>query len=134
MLVIGVLLGGITIEAIHIFRDKHRHEVFEQRQRCKSLADAYVKANWSELESYTTLDRADFSQSRNSCIAAIHATILRNSNEEFVIVDVLSGEKVYAGWCSGNETSKSYCGNGRNFSLQNECDKSFEKSLGSFWW
>jgi hypothetical protein len=133
VLVIGILLGSITIEAIHIIRDKHRHQVFEERLRCKELADAYLKAE-TEEDSYTTLDRVDFSPSRNSCIVATRQLTYRHWSERFDVVDVISGEALFHGRCNGDDpASKSYCGNGGNVSLRNQRDKSFEKAVGSFW-
>jgi hypothetical protein len=133
VLVIGILLGSIAVEAIHIIRDKHRHEVFEERLRCKGLADAYLKAE-TEEDSYTTLDRVDFSPSRNTCIVATRQLIYRHWSERFAVVDVISGESLFHGWCTGDDaTSKSYCGNGGNVRLKSERDKVFDKAIGSFW-
>ena len=130
--VIGILCGGLAVEAGHIFRDGHRHEVFEERLRCKALAEAYVKGQ-SE-EPYTMLERVDFSPSRNSCIAAIHKVTFPHSDQTFNVVDVISGEVLSHSWCAGDdETSKSYCGNGKNISLRNEYKRGFEKTVGSFW-
>jgi hypothetical protein len=129
---VGILSGAFTSEALHMVRDKHRHEVFDERLRCKSLADAYIKAN-SDEHSYLMLERVDFSPSRNSCIATSRGTNLQDGDERYFVVDVISGERLFNRGCSGDETSKSYCGNGRNGALKDERDKTFERAVGSFW-
>jgi hypothetical protein len=134
VLVIGILLGGICLEAVHIVRDKHRNDVFEKRLRCKSLADAYINTNTND-DYVTQLRRVDFSPSHNSCIAMTRRLALKGSDDErFEVVDVISGDVLVRGECSyEDETSKSFCGNGGVDKMWHAFDKLFEKEVASSW-
>jgi hypothetical protein len=130
---VGVLVGTGSVEAFHMIRDRNHRQVFEEKIRCKGLAEVYVKSN-SEDESFVLLERVDYSPARNSCIASaleVHEPG-HGSSEHYRVVDLLSGETLYKGFCNNNsESGTTYCGNGRNVALANARDAAFASALKS---
>ena len=127
LLVIGAVVGVGGTETFHIIRDRHRRDFFEQRIRCKQLAEDYVKKN---SDDYTTvfLDRTDFSVRRNSCVAA--TSTARRGLWNYDVIDVATGDNLYGDYCQDDHpTSKTWCGNGRNISLGDKRDKAFDEAV-----
>lgn len=125
--VLGLLVGAVFVEGIQIIRDHNRREIFEQRLKCKNLAEDYVKAN---SDNYTSvfLDRADFSTSRNSCIASTNEYSGSAQFTTYQVVDVVTGELLSTDFCDNHDSqSTSFCGNGRNMKLRRERDEAFDK-------
>ena len=105
-LIAGIVLGAAATEGFNLYRQSHASRIFQERLRCKAVADAYVKANSSDLKEdpfakswvTVTLDRADYSPSRNTCVAELETTnwdpriILENSS----VQDLLSGETLFS--------------------------------------
>jgi hypothetical protein len=44
-LVAGIVLGAATTEGFTVYRRSHDSQIFQERLRCKAIADAYVKEN-----------------------------------------------------------------------------------------
>jgi hypothetical protein len=131
--VLGVLVGTGSAVAFFAARDGKRQEVFREKLRCKEVADSYVKSN-SEEGVLVTTDRVEYSAARNSCLASIDEIHGRTggSSEYYRAVDLMSGEVLYAGFCNNNTASGgSYCGNGKNVTLERSRDDAFVTALQS---
>lgn len=127
LLILGAIIGGGGVESFHRVRDRQRHEIFEQRLRCKQLADAYAKSN-SDDSTTVFIERIDFSSRRNSCLAAV-STAHRNL-WNYDVVDVITGETVHSGMCFEDQKyGLQWCGNGRDMKLTDERDKAFDAAL-----
>lgn len=128
--VASLSIGAALDEVRHRIRDQHSAEIFEQRVRCRSLADEYAKKN-SDNNNTFFVDHVDFSPSRHSCIAAT-----LNARGEpgdtfwtYQTVDIITGERLFTGECSDNDKSSIFCGNGRNVQLGEKRDKAMETTL-----
>jgi hypothetical protein len=122
-------IGAGLVEGVQIIRDHdhNRREIFDQRLKCKKLAEDYVKAN---SDNYTSvfLDRADFSTSRNSCIASTNEHSGGAQFTTYKLVDVVTGELLPTDFCDNHDSqSTSFCGNGRDMKLRRERDEAFAK-------
>ena len=79
---------------------------------CKAVADAYVKANSTDVQANptdpnfasVTLDKVDYSPARNSCVAELETAYysLQTALEFLSVRDLLSGETLSP--CSALET------------------------------
>jgi len=127
--VVGILVGAGTLEVFQIIREHRRREFFEQRLRCKKLAEEYAKSHSDNYNSVLP-DRSDFSTSRNSCVAS---TDEYSGNARFVsyqVVDVVTGELISTASCDNHDSqSPSFCGGGRNMKLMQERDAAFDKAV-----
>jgi hypothetical protein len=134
---LGALIGAGLVQAIHTVRDRQRasDRLFEQRLRCKDLAEAYVnkESNKSDvLETAVGLERVDFSSSRNSCIASTFGGEYSRSRTvlDYQVVDVISQEILYSGSCNNtDQRASTFCGGGKNMKLMEERDKVFEETV-----
>jgi hypothetical protein len=113
--------------------NRSNDEVFQQRLRCKSVADDYLKKNSGD-ESTLFLERVDFSPSRHSCVAAFTRWTTGKKGEihDYETVDILSGEILFIKGCiENNPKVTTFCGNGRDVQLNQERDKALETALSS---
>ena len=98
---------------------------FQQKLRCKELAESYAKSH-SDETSTVFLDRSGFSAQRNSCVASTSRAFLADS-WDYEVVDVVTGDTLYHENCSGNQTSSTWCGNGSNIRMMQKRDKVFDE-------
>jgi hypothetical protein len=111
MFIAGTILGAATTEGFNVYRQSHDSQVFQERARCKAVADAYVKATSTDFKEDSTaqsgvavtLDKVDYSPARNSCVAELQTIyftpptgILFDS-----VQDLLSGETLFSVSCTG---------------------------------
>ncbi|MCU1271128.1 MAG: hypothetical protein JWN74_2422 [Acidobacteriaceae bacterium] len=129
-LVFGIFIGAASVEGFHIARDNQKREFFEQRLRCKKLAQDYVKASSDDYTSMS-LDRADFSKSRNSCLAAtLESSGKDRQFVEYKVTDVITGEVLSSDFCDERDShSQSFCGNGRDIKLLQKRDEQLDKEV-----
>jgi hypothetical protein len=122
----GLLVGGATVDYIHRHNDQRMKQAFAQKERCRSLADRYIREN-SKDETNLLLKEVDFSQASNSCIAAIDRfeNYPAGIDENWEMVDLLSGKVTLIGWCS----ERSNCGNGRNIHFEQRLDVEFKSAI-----
>jgi len=104
----GIVLGAAATEGFNVYRQSHDSQIFQERLRCKAVADAYVKENSTDENSTEpmgvslTLDKVGYSPARNSCIADLESVIYypggarRTENVE----DLLSGENLFSVNCT----------------------------------
>jgi len=109
-LIAGIVLGAAATEGFNVYRqsqDSYRQsrdsQIFQQRARCKAVADAYVKENTdlrddSVMGRSVTLEKVDYSPARNSCAAEVETnTYFRGGGTENESVeDLLSGETLFS--------------------------------------
>ena len=64
----GIVLGAAATEGFNVYRQSHDSQIFQERLRCKAVADAYVKEETSTdpEHDFLTLDKVDYSPARNS--------------------------------------------------------------------
>jgi hypothetical protein len=64
----GIVLGAAATEGFNVYRQSHDSQIFQERLRCKAVADAYVKEETSTDPEHVflTLDKVDYSPARNS--------------------------------------------------------------------
>jgi|ERR1035438_5621912 hypothetical protein len=109
----GIVLGAAATEGFHIYRQSHdgqmfQHDsqIFQERLRCKAIADAYVKgenSSDSEHGPYSTLDKVDYSPVRNSCVAeAEKAYYGPRAVVIYSVQDLLSGDTLFSVICAGD--------------------------------
>jgi hypothetical protein len=73
----GIVLGAAATEGFNVYRQSHDSQIFQERVRCKAVADAYVKEKGPDFKEdpaaqsgvTVTLDKVDYSPARNSCVA-----------------------------------------------------------------
>jgi hypothetical protein len=113
--VVGALLGAAGVQAAYEIRDRNSRERFEQRLRCKALADKYVKVRSSTV----ILSHVEFSRSRSSCIASTFEQLGLDAAREtqlglgastehtnaFTVVDLLTGEELMTRMCTSRKVS-----------------------------
>jgi hypothetical protein len=104
----GIVIGAAATEGFNVYRQSHDSQIFQERLRCKAVADAYVKENSTDKNSteprgvFLTLDNVDYSPARNSCVAELETVsyyrggVLTIENVE----DLLSGEILFAINCT----------------------------------
>jgi len=74
-LIAGIVLGAAATEAFNVYRQFRDSRVFQERLRCRAVADDYVKENSTDEKntdrsgSFLTLNKVDYSPGRNSCVA-----------------------------------------------------------------
>jgi hypothetical protein len=112
-LIAGIVLGAAATEVFNVYRqsqDSYRQsrdgQIFQQRARCKAVADTYVKENSSDLKEnptdpngvVLTLNRVDYSPARNSCLAEVETTrfFRGGGTENESVEDLLSGETLFS--------------------------------------
>lgn len=123
---LGLTVGGAAVEYLHRHNDQRIRQAFAQKERCRSLADRYIREN-SKAETSLTLQEVDFSPSSNSCIAAIWSFESNPTRyyEDWKLVDLVSGKETLVGWCGvGND-----CGNGRNIHFGQRLDVEFKSAI-----
>jgi hypothetical protein len=129
---IGLGIGVGSDEVLHAFRERKSAEFFQQRIRCRHLADNYANKESSDFNSFL-IDKVDFSPVRNSCIAsASRVRAIPNNGPEWTYqtVDIVTGEVFFIRSCYGtDEKSPLFCGNGYNMKLMDERDKALEAAL-----
>jgi hypothetical protein len=65
--VVGMLVGGGTVELVHRSTDQRSKLTFARKLKCQILATAYVKNDANN----DAIIAVDFSPSRNSCVVAL---------------------------------------------------------------
>jgi hypothetical protein len=135
ILLLGCLIGAGLAQLFHIVRARRGAGLFEQRLRCKGLAESYQKDNSNEFDD-VILVRVDFSAAHNSCIASAEeiSTAISRQNRyvAFKVVDLLSGQVLFRQTCRAGrdaEGQSDYCGNGSEASLTKARDDYFEHEL-----
>lgn len=109
----GIVLGAAATEGFNVYRQSHDSQIFQERLRCKAVADAYVKQSSTDENnakprwafSTVTLDNVDYSPARNSCVAELETVRLNTYNRGGVfeignVEDLLSGESLFAINCT----------------------------------
>lgn len=103
----------------------HSSGTFAQKQYCSKLGEEYrqqqIQENEVSNESYSvTLSHVDYSSVRNSCIAQVVTSISPPADDIYVVVDLLSKEKLAEDGCYVG----GYCGHTASTS-----DKAFEYAM-----
>jgi len=108
----GIVLGAAATEGFNVYRQSRDGQIFQERVHCKAVADAYVKANSTDVQANptdpnfasVTLDKVDYSPARNSCVAELETAYysLQTALEFLSVRDLLSGETLSP--CSALET------------------------------
>jgi hypothetical protein len=115
-LIAGIVLGAAATEGFNIYRQSHDSRIFQERLRCKAVADAYVKENSTDFKEddstaqswvTVTLDKVDYSPARNSCVAELETTyssqrVALANFEDLSVRDLLSGETLFSSRCIKN--------------------------------
>ena len=101
----GIVLGVTATEGFNVYRQSHNNRIFQERLRCKAVADAYVKENSTDSKEdpfakswvTVTLDKVDYSPARNSCVAELDTTYWYAPTllERLSVQDLLSGESLF---------------------------------------
>lgn len=101
-LAVGIVFGAAVSQGFDIYRQSHNSQAFQERVRCKTIADDYVKRNADLTDGPTgkivTLDKVDYSPARNSCVAEVEEiTLFKGGSVGFESVrDLLSGETLFS--------------------------------------
>ena len=104
-LTVSFALGCMETESVNYYRQSHDSQSFEERFRCKAVADAYVKDDpAAKIGFVVTLDKVDYSPARKSCVAELEATEtgLRTMLSIYSVRDLLSGESLFRARCTTN--------------------------------
>ena len=99
-IIAGIVLGAAVTEGFNIYRQSHDSQIFQERLRCKAVADAYVKENSTDENRtgrFVILHRVDYSPVRNSCVADLEHSFGPLITEN--VVDLLSGETLFSVNC-----------------------------------
>jgi hypothetical protein len=133
------ICGGIVVDeglrTIRTHKSKaqnlNRDELFQQRLRCKSVADAYAKES-SQGNVSLVAEKIEFSPSRRSCIVEFTRITAGKRAEiwSYETIDVLTGESLYSEDCIENDPKASrFCGNGRDMNLKDGRDKALADAV-----
>jgi hypothetical protein len=108
---LGLMIGGGSVEYLHRHHDHLAKEAFAQRARCMALADQYIRNN-TDNDTILRLEKVDFSEASNTCFAAIRSSTALGAMDEdgWELVDLLTGEVTDVGSCIRQRD----CGEGRN--------------------
>lgn len=106
-LIAGIVLGGAATEGFNVYRQSHDSQIFQERLRCKAVADAYVKENSTDFKEdptaqsgvTVTLDKVDYSPARNSCVAELETAYIPSPLAFKSVQDLLSGETLTSAQC-----------------------------------
>ena len=104
----GIVLGAAATEGFNVYRQSHDSQIFQERLRCKAVAEAYVKENSTDKNStdqmghFVTLDKVDYSPARNSCVAATESVSFYPGGHFATenVRDLLSGETLFSLNCN----------------------------------
>lgn len=121
-LIAGLAIGGGSVELNHHRAESRSKEQFQQRIRCKSLADRYARDNTHENQA-AILVVVDFSPLLNSCIAGFHT--MDNDYMDWELVDLLSGKETSMGGCFESRN----CGNGKDMKLDADLEAAFKMAV-----
>jgi len=109
-LIAGIILGTAAIEGLNVYRQSLKSQIFQQREHCKTIADAYIKESSTDFKVdptaqsgvTVTLDKVDYSPARNSCVAELETVYFnqRTAYESLSVRDLLSGETLYSANCN----------------------------------
>jgi hypothetical protein len=121
-LVLGLLVGGGSIEYGHRRSDLKSKQVFEQRIRCKTLAESYVRKESNDTN-YVHLEQVGYSAKSNSCFAAV--TTWSDPYRDWILVDLLSGESTDVGICNEQRD----CGGGNDMKYAADLRAAFKMSI-----
>ena len=135
---VGIGTGIVVDEGLHTIRNQqskpqkaNEAELFQQRLRCKSEADAYAKAS-SQGNVSLVPEKIEFSPARHSCIVEFTRITAGKRSEiwSYETIDILTGESLYSGDCIENDPKAShFCGNGRDMSLRDGRDKALADAV-----
>jgi hypothetical protein len=128
---VSLCLGVVLDEVAHSARNRNNAETFEQRLRCRSLADAYEKKE-SNTDATVIIEKVDFSRMKRSCIATVTRAsgIAQSPVWFFQTLDLVTGDELYSEWCSEKSPDPRFsCGNGRNIELMRKRDEVLEGAL-----
>lgn len=122
---LGLLVGGTSVECAHRYHDRSSKEAFAQRMRCRTLADKYVRSNSNEDVS-VTLQKVDYSPASNTCFAGFETWISSSLGNEvsWDLVNLLTGEETPIGICN-----LSQCGEGPNIHYEDRLDVAFKNAI-----
>jgi hypothetical protein len=126
-LIAGLLLGGGTVEYWHRQFDQRSKQTFEQKLRCKSLADQFIRDHSGDDSHGIALGQVDYSSSSNSCFAAV-TTFTRYGNalwKGWGVVDLVSGKAESMGTCSPAYD----CADGRDLRYSQNMDIAFKNAI-----
>jgi hypothetical protein len=108
-LIAGIVIGAGAVVGFDAYRQSQNSQVFQERVHCKALADAYVKANSTDVNENpdaisgvsVTLDKVDYSPARNSCVAELETAFVapRLAIVHESVQDLLSGETLFSAKC-----------------------------------
>ena len=123
---IGAVVGGASVELYHHHYDGLSKEAFAQRSRCVALAHQYIRNN-SDNDTNLYLDKVDFSQTSNTCIAAIHSYTSYGASTEqsWELVDLLTAEVTPIGSCNEQRD----CGHGRDIDYLDRLNSAFKRAV-----
>lgn len=118
LLILGLIFGALAFQLRQQHHEQKSKQVFEQRIRCKAIADKYVVQNEDAV-----LQEVEYSAQRNSCMAAIHT--LGKDLRGWDLVDLLSGETINLGMCDESKD----CGGGNDLKFEAALKEAFDRSL-----
>ena len=110
----GVVLGAAATEGFNVYRQSqdsyrqsHDSQIFQERLRCKTAADAYIKEKSTDFKEdptahsgvSVTLDKVDYSPARNSCVAELETAYIPSPLAFKSVQDLLSGETLTSVKC-----------------------------------
>ena len=121
-LIAGLAVGGGSVELSHRRVESTSKVRFQQRIRCKSLADRYAQENTHGNQT-AIVEAVDFSPSLNSCIAEFHK--MDSDYRDWDLVDLLSGKETSMGGCFESHN----CGNGKDLKLDADLETAFRVAV-----
>jgi hypothetical protein len=102
-LIAGIVLGAAATEGFNVYRQSHESRIFQERLRCKAVADAYVKRENSTDTESVFLGKVNYSPARNSCVAEVETILVVRGSlpiRKETVEDLLSGETLFSANCT----------------------------------
>ena len=132
-IIVSFALGGGSVEYLHQRSDQQSKQAFDQKLRCKVLADEYIRGVQSKDENRAAdLNQVDYSKSSNTCFASINvlktygaSTPAETSWMDYELVDLVSGKVDLIGFCNENRD----CGDGKDIKLNQELTDAFKQAI-----
>lgn len=118
----GIIVGAGSVEIAHRSLDTKSKVSFARKLKCRSLANAYLQEN-SELS--PIIASVDYSQARNSCVAALNE-IMRGQEptQIYTVRDVISQEILFTSGCTMNKDFAACASQ-----MSKERDDAYQKAL-----
>jgi hypothetical protein len=124
---VGLTVGAGGVQTYQRFHERATAEAFSRRLHCNQLANQYAKKESNDTQS-ASVEIVGYTTVSNSCVAYLKVweqASSRYSVQEWRVVDLLSGERLYTNWCREERD----CGNGKDLTFDRRSEAAFHQAV-----